>query len=432
MQKIQSKLLRPVGSKVLGLFRILFGLCLVYEIFFYLQIDLINLGLRQPLMLFPYKGLEWIRLLPGKGMEVLLFLLLISALLITAGLLMRLASLIFLTGFSYIFFLDKSLYNNHLYLFLLLLIILNITNTDAALSLDKKKHRTTLPVWQLMIFQFQIIIVYFYGGIAKLNPDWLIMHQPVKLLMDNTDGFQTYIMIYGGLIFDLLIGFALLWKPTRVVAFIAALFFNSLNAIIFNDIGIFPFFMIASLILFVEPGKVESWFKKNHQRKKDTTVSQEFRLTKPIQVFLFLYILFQVLFPFRYLMYKGNVDWYGEAQRFSWRMKIQQRDITEFSLDVIDYDQKHILSLEPNKYLTTAQILSLKLDPAMLLAFARFIEKDAKNKGMRKPVIRARLIVSFNGRPPQPVVDPEKDLCEINPNAPLSSWVMKLNENEDD
>ncbi len=432
MQKIQSILLRPVSSKVLGLFRILFGLCLVYEIFYYLQIDLINLGLRQPLMLFPYKGLEWIQPLPGKGMEVLVFLLLISAICITAGFLMRIASLVFLIGFSYIFFLDKSLYNNHLYLFLLLLIILIITDTDAAFSFDKRKHKAMIPFWQLMIFQFQIIIVYFYGGLAKLNPDWLVMHQPVKILTDSTDGFQTYIMIYGGLIFDLLIGFALLWKPTRAFAFMAALVFNILNAVIFNDIGIFPFFMMASLVLFVDPVKVDSWFKKGHLKKKDTNVSHVFRLNKPVQAFLLLYILFQVLFPFRHLRYKGNVDWYGEAQRFSWRMKIQQRDLKEFSMDVLDFDQKHILTLEPNKYLTTAQILSLKQDPAMLLAFAKFIEKDAKNKGMRKPVIRARLAVSFNGRAPQPVVDPEKDLCEISSDAPLAAWVTKLNGNEGD
>jgi vitamin K-dependent gamma-carboxylase len=432
MQKIYTMLTRPVDSRLLGLFRIFFGVCIIYELWYYVQIDLLNRGLRQPVMLFPYKGLEWIHMLPGKGMEIILFLTFAAAFCITAGFMLRIASIVFFAGFSWIFFQDKGLYNNHLYLFILISILFFITDADAALSVSRKKHRATLPAWQLMIFQFQIIVVYFYGGLAKLNGDWLIHLQPARVIThDNSGSLFIYIIVYGGLLFDLFIGFALLWRRSRTFAFIIAFIFNITNAVIFNDIGVFPFFMIGTLMLFMDPELPAKWFKRSTSTvKKKGAQKQEVKSHADTSNFkwgfLALYVAFQLLFPFRHVLYKGNVDWYGEAQRFSWRMKIQQRELNEFQLTVLDYNTKNILNLDPSRYLTSAQLLSLKQDPQMLLAFVKYIESDAKKKGIRDPYIKARCIVSFNGRPPQTMVDPEKNLCTVNSTDPVWKWVTPL------
>lgn len=42
----------------------------------------------------------------------------------------------------------------------------------------------TVPIWLLFLFQFQIVVVYFFGGIVKLNYDWLILQQPIRFLME--------------------------------------------------------------------------------------------------------------------------------------------------------------------------------------------------------------------------------------------------------
>ena len=45
-----------------------------------------------------------------------------------------------------------------------------------AFSLDRRRHPewpTTVPRWNVLLLRFQLFIVYFYGAIAKLNPDWL-------------------------------------------------------------------------------------------------------------------------------------------------------------------------------------------------------------------------------------------------------------------
>lgn len=431
MQKLQALLSRPVKSDVLGLFRVFFGLCLLYELWYYVDIDLLNMGLRQPVMLFPYEGLEWIRMLPGKGMEMVLFLLMIAAVCITIGWMLRIASVVFFIGFAWIFLLDKGLYNNHLYLFILMGFLFSVTNADASWSVSKKKHRDALPAWQLMIFQFQIVLVFFYGGLAKLNYDWLVNFQPAIVLTEGkTSKLFLYILVYGGLVFDLLVGFLLLWKPTRIYAMITALIFNITNSVIFHDIGVFPFFMIGTLLLFTDPDFVASWAKRKQnvekKKNKQTGLVLQSATSTGLKALLISYVVFQLAFPFRHLLYHGNVDWYGEAQKFSWRMKIQQRDLKELKVTVLDYKTKQILDLDPAKYITSAQVLALTQDPQMLLAFVKYIEKDAKSKGIENPFIKASCIVTFNGRLPQPMVDPEKNLCTISNDAPVYSWVMPL------
>lgn len=431
---IKNYLFKPVPSTQLGLFRILFGLCLVYEMFYYFSIDLLDKGLRAPAMRFTYEGFEWVQLLPGKTMEVMLFVLLLSAVCITLGIFYRTATILFFTGFSYIFFIDKSLYNNHLYLFILLCFLLIVTNADASLSLSKKKKTTTVPQWQLLIFRIQIFIVYFYGGLAKLNMDWLVHHEPMHSML-QMNGFNSSLvenlLVYGGLLFDLSIGFLLWFKRTRIIGIIGVLFFNISNAIIFNDIGVFPFFMIVATILFFEPDVIHQLISKNQTAKKKDSKQKlqpvAFASNKRVIIFLAVYLIFQFLFPFRYLLFPGNPEWYGVGQRFSWRMKIQHRDYTEIKFTVVDYTNKRLMDLDPAEYLTYAQIQSLILDPKMIYQLAMFLGKDARVNGISGAGVYAAVKVRFNGRSEQYILNPETDLMKIKYNSlDLRNWVLPL------
>ena len=432
--RIKNYLYKPIPSTQLGLFRILFGICLTYELFYYFSIDLLNKGLRAPAMRFPYEGFEWVKLLPGKSMEVILFLLLIAAVCIALGAIYRIATIFFCTFFAYIFFIDKSLYNNHLYLFVLLCFLLIVTKGDAALSLNKKKQTASIPQWQLLIFRIQVFIVYFYGGLAKINADWLLRHEPMHQLLQlsgYTSSATESMLVYGGLLFDLSIGFLLWFKRTRIIGIIGVLFFNISNAIIFNDIGVFPFFMILSTVLFFEPEVIHQFITKNQTGKKKDAKQKiqpiAFASNNQTTLLLAFYLAFQLVFPFRYLLFPGNVDWYGVGQRFSWRMKIQNRELTELQFTVVDYAHKELMDLDPEKYLTTAQLQALKLDPKMILQFANFLEEDANKKGLKGVGVKAKVKVTFNGHAEQYIVSPETDFTKINYHPfDLRNWVLPL------
>src|SRR5215213_6169254 len=40
---------------------------------------------------------------------------------------------------------------------------------------------STVPAWTLEILRFQILVVYFFAGLAKLNHDWLWEAQPLRI-----------------------------------------------------------------------------------------------------------------------------------------------------------------------------------------------------------------------------------------------------------
>ena len=55
--------------------------------------------------------------------------------------------------------------------------LLTIMPLGAAFSVDAwragKRESATVPIWTIWLLRFQIGVPYFFGGIAKLNPDWL-------------------------------------------------------------------------------------------------------------------------------------------------------------------------------------------------------------------------------------------------------------------
>ena len=134
------------------------------------------------------------------------------------------------------------------------------------LSLDAWRGRAhcpeTVPVWALWLLRAQVGIIYIYGGVAKLNGDWL-RGEPMRTWLRHrvddpslaslvAEEWVVGLFSYGGLLFDLLVVPLLLWRRTRALAFVAALGFHLTNAALFQ-IGIFPWLMIAATTVFFTP-----------------------------------------------------------------------------------------------------------------------------------------------------------------------------------
>jgi hypothetical protein len=66
---------------------------------------------------------------------------------------------------------------NHFYLFVLLSFLMCFLPANKLWSLDvrqgRQKKASFVPGWTVWLLRFQLAVVFFYGGIAKLNMDWL-------------------------------------------------------------------------------------------------------------------------------------------------------------------------------------------------------------------------------------------------------------------
>ena len=425
-----KSLTTKTDATVLGLFRAVFGFFMALECIYFLKIDFVKNALILPKVHFSYPFFGWLKAGPEELMDLLVFLLLCSAVLIMIGKYLRISSLFFSIGFLYLLLLDKGHYNNHTYMFSLVAFLLSFTNADKRFSLAKAAD-SAVPLWQYQILRAMVFIVYFYGGLAKLNADWLSCGEPMRSylfsispdLADST--FAVNFFKIGGLGFDLFIGFFLFYRPTRMIALFFVAFFNFSNAYIFDDIGIFPFIMFFSTIIFFEDGdwvvtKLRSLLGlKNIRAKKE----QDVALAK-LPVILIVFFVFQLLFPFRYLLLPHDKDWTGIGQRFSWRMKIQTRPVSQYEVRVVNTENGTEAPVQVNTFINTMQMRVMSQDPVMLWQFGQFLKEEAARKGIPQAEVHAAIRVSMNGTREQYIVDPDLDIAaqDFDPLA-YNEWI---------
>ena len=433
--KILKYLNQPSQPQGLGLFRIFFGLIILWDLKRFNEIKIVeSFYAHDPIFHYEFLNLP----LPEIGtLKLLMGVLFICAILVTLGVIYRWAMVIFALGFSYFFFLDPVLYNNHLYLLCLISFIMIFLPADGAFSLNKKRKRGTVPQWSYRLLQFHIVLVYFFGGIVKLNPYWLDFHPVEEVLhaaanRTGTDLFLTdwmkYLFAYGGIAFDLLIGALLLIKKTRFVAIISAVLFNLLNSYVFNDIFIFPFFMIAALLLFMDQEKLYGWLQRRKLIASPISKLAGTPLKKSGLILIGAYVLFHLVMPLRHYFIPGYTDWTGEAQRFSWRMKIQYREVEEVQFAIFDTDKNIIYEINPKKTLFPDEVDQMCNSPQLILQFAHYLnDVIAPKNGVKNCWVKCKIKVKFNGKPSTYIFDPELDLIEASEkHESINDWINQL------
>lgn len=425
-----SNLTDPTG---LALFRIAFGLFMAWEMVYLIQLNFVEVYLLRPGIVFGYDLIN-LPMLPAGVLKALPLLLLLAAILISLGVFFKQAAWFFGIGFGYLFLLDKSIYNNHLYLAILLAILLAFSPADQVLAFKPNKKSEPTRRWHYFILQVQICIVYFYGGIAKLNADWLFAWQPpLEVLAQSSflaeilgKKLAAAILVYGGLIFDLGVGFLLFWRKALPITIVLVIVFNLLNSFIFNDINIFPWMMMTTLLLFVPSEWLNKFLKTNWKAPKVAAPNYGMGL----KAFMACFWAFQLLFPFRHFVFAGNTDWTMEGQRFSWRMKVQHREIEQVEFSILDHQTKTIYPVELGGYnMHEDQMRLLAQDPACIQQFAKYLHDfQAPRLNSFKVEVKAKVKVSFNGREAQWVVDPATDLAQLR-RSPWrhSEWILPLN-----
>jgi len=448
--KLWQRFFQPVDIASLVFFRIAFGCILLYEVISSWTSGRVYRDWVEPTFHFGYDFFDWVKPWPGAGMYIHWTALGLLAALIALGCFYRVAMALFCAGFTYVFLLEESRYLNHFYFICLVSLVMVFVPAHRAFSVDARRRpeirSDTAPAWALWILCFLMGAVYFFGGIAKLNADWL-RGEPMRFwLAMRTDypvlsalceeEWMVYLFSYGGLLLDLLIVPLLLWRRTRLFAFVWATSFHLLNKWLLG-VGIFPWFSIAATLLFFPPDwprRVRARLFAKGESMPETEVPSTslaplvFGTREKATLWLLgIFVAIQILLPFRKHLYPGNANWTEQGHNFAWHMKLRDKRATaEFTIHEPATGRSWPVDLKSR--LTGRQIDKMSIRPHMIRKFARHLARERERAGHGKVEVRARVLCSLNGRPPQLFIDPDIDLASVRPSWGAASWILPLTE----
>jgi len=145
--------------------------------------------------------------------------------------------------------------------------------------------------------------------------------------------------------------------------------------------------------------------------------------------FFSVFVLIQVLVPFRHLLYPGNVSWTEEGHNFSWHMKLRSKKIAGKFI-VNDKTSGKSRAVDLRKYLNVRQINRMFPRPDLVLQFSHFLSEELEKQGYEDIEIKAIVIASLNYREPQLLIDPDVNLANVDRNLAHSDWILTLKDGE--
>ena len=427
---------QPVSNAPLITFRVVFGAVMVFSTLRFWYLGWIEEHFIDTHFTFKFYGFEWVSLLPPRAMYALHAAMLLGALGVLLGCFYRLSAALFFLSFTYSWLIDLTYYLNHYYFVSIVAFLLMLVPAQRRFSLDAWRRpeisSRQASRWAIDIFKWQIAIVYIYAGLAKINHDWLLEALPLKIWIPANDqlpligAFLTWkwapwLFSWLGMLYDCTIVFWLSWAPTRWLAYLSVVFFHTVTGMMFQ-IGVFPIVMIGGTWIFFSTTfheKLLGFFEKKSFERRP------FAPQTPVWIFtiLIFHFVFQLLFPWRYLLYPGNLFWTEEGYRFSWRVMLMEKagTATFFVRDSATSREGEVFNRD---FLHAHQEKQMAMQPDMILQYAHFLKKHYEKAGMVDPAVRAEVYVTLNGRPSRLLIDPQLDLTTVRDSWKHKDWIL--------
>ncbi len=438
-EKAKQTLTKQTHLAPLAVFRIVFGATMLFSILRFIAKGWVHDLYVEPEFYFTFYGFDWVKPLGEIGMYLVFGLMAVSFLFQALGLFYRLASIVSFTAFTYVELIDKTNYLNHYYFVSIICLLLIFVPANRYFSLDvirkPQLKKTHAPAWVIWIFKLQLLIVYFYAGLAKLNPDWFLNAMPLKLWLPSKSNLPligsllnkewlAYLFSWFGAIYDLSIPFLLLIPRTRLIGYLLVIIFHIMTWVLFQ-IGMFPFIMIGATLIFFSEGfhiKLIGKFSSKKEKAEKVLLYSSSKI-KIASILLGVYFALQLFLPFRFALYPGKLFWTEQGYRFSWRVMLMEK--AGYAIfHVTDPETGKAWEVNNYDFLTPNQEKMMSTQPDMILQFAHYLEEFYRKNGIESPKITAETYVSLNGSISESFIDPSKDLTELNRGFENKNWIL--------
>lgn len=438
---IERYLHKTSSASPLAVFRIGFGLLLFVSTIRFWANGWIEALYLEPELFFPYYGFEFIQA-PGLWIYGLFVACALSALFVALGFYYRVASVTLFLSFTYIELIDKSTYLNHYYFVSMIALLMIFLPAHVMASLDARRKpeiaSTYIPAWTTDSIKLFVCLLYFFAGLAKINSDWLLEAQPLRIWLPAKNDLPiigslfnytwvAYVFSWAGCLYDLSIPFLLLNNRTRTFGYCAVIIFHVITSMLF-PIGMFPYIMIATAIIFfphslhdkilnILPGATQGL---NRVHQYSTFV------TRLMIGLVMIFFTIQVALPFRHLLYPGELFWTEEGYRFSWRVMLMEK-AGHAQFTVRDESGK-VAIVDNREFLTPLQEKMMATQPDMILQFAHYLRDHYKVAGYHNPEVYVDSYVTLNGRLGKPLIDPSVNLADQQDSFSHKEWILKFSD----
>ena len=427
----------------LAVFRILFGLMMFLSIIRFWSKGWIETLYLEPKFHFSYYGFDWVKPL-GELTYILFIICGLSALFVSIGYKYKFSIITFFLSFTYIELMDKTTYLNHYYFISILSFLMIFLPADKFFSVDnlkRKKYFAKIPKWTIDSIKILISIVYIYAGLAKINSDWLLKAMPLKIWLPSKYDIPVigdyllqqewvhYLMSWSGMIYDLSIPFLLFYKKTRAFAFILVIIFHLFTAVLF-PIGMFPYIMIIASLIFFDSkfhNKIIRLIKIIISPIKKSNIEKvekfKYVYSKLITSIVIIFLIIQLIFPFRFVIYPGNLFWNEEGYRFSWRVMLMEKmGYTTFK--IVDGVSNKYFYVDNKDFLTPFQEKQMSFQPDFIIEYAHFLGNHFTLQGHKNIEVYADSFVALNGRRSKRFIDPNINLMKEKRSLKHYSWII--------
>ena len=428
-------LFKHIDNSPLIVFRIIFGLLCFLESVGAIFTGWVTRAFVEPQFTFTFIGFEWLQPLPGNGMYYYYLIMGVFGFLIMIGYKYRLSTIMFALMWTITYLMQKASYNNHYYLLVLLSAIMAFLPANKYHSVDAKLNpeikSISMPQWCSWVFILQMFIVYTYGSIAKIYPDWLNA-SVMEIFMSGKKNYMIigeflqqkwlhYFLAYGGILYDGLVVILLLYKPTRKLAFFGSIFFHLFNSIVFQ-VGIFPYLALAFSLFFFNPKTIRNIFLKKKEFYEGAQIIEP-KFKKPLVTLFAIYFIIQIALPLRQHFIKDNVLWTEEGHKMSWRM-MHRSKTAHINFKVKDKKQNKAFFVKLDDYLSKKQKRLVSTHPDVMWQFAQRLKKEYAKKG-KDVAVFIECNISVNRRPYRPFINKEIDIASIPWNTfKHSEWIL--------